>query len=208
MVAVVVRAALPWTIRRYVNRTLDLIPRFSGEIGRVDLSLWRGAYAVSDIRLSSRAGNVPVPFLTADRVAFSIEPRGLLHGKVVGRVLIERPEINFVEAAAPSQFAQGFLRIGVLLGVHDADVGTLPGEQQRNGLANPAVAAGDYRHLALQPAARVVVWILIERAGFHLLFAAREFLLLGRWWLTVGGIKGEAHSRLWGRRIWRRMPGS
>src|SRR5437868_2697961 len=46
------RAVLPWTIRGYVNRTLDRNPIYAGEIGPVEVHLWRGAYSIRDVRLN------------------------------------------------------------------------------------------------------------------------------------------------------------
>jgi hypothetical protein len=41
----VARAMLPWAVRSYVNRTIDQSPLYDGQIGDVDIHLWRGAYA-------------------------------------------------------------------------------------------------------------------------------------------------------------------
>src|ERR1022692_4630643 len=53
------RALLPWAVRNYVNRTLDRNPLYEGNIGKVHIHLWRGAYAIEDMRINKRTGNVP-----------------------------------------------------------------------------------------------------------------------------------------------------
>ncbi|MDB6034328.1 MAG: hypothetical protein JWM16_4666 [Verrucomicrobiales bacterium] len=98
---------MPWGVRNYVNRTLDRNPLYSGDIGKVRIHLWRGAYSIEDIRINKTTGNVPVPFFAAERVDFAIEWDALLHRKVVGRVFVEKPEINFVDAPTAGETQTG-----------------------------------------------------------------------------------------------------
>lgn len=107
VIGVIVRAMLPWFVQDYVNRTLDRNPLFAGKIGTVNIHLWRGAYSIEDIRLSKTSGNVPVPLFSAKRVDFAIQWNALLHGRIVGRVLIDEPEINFVDAPTESESQNG-----------------------------------------------------------------------------------------------------
>lgn len=93
------RAILPWALRNYVNRTLDRNPLYSGKIGNIDVYLWRGAYAIQNVRISKTTGSVPVPFFSSKRVEFALEWKALRHGKAVGRVRMFDPEINFVDAS-------------------------------------------------------------------------------------------------------------
>ncbi len=103
------RALLPWAVRDYVNRTLDQNQLYSGKIGPVEIHLWRGAYSIRDIQISKTTGDVPVPFFSARRVDFSIQWHALIHGKLVGRVVMDQPEVNFVDSpdASTSQTGAG-----------------------------------------------------------------------------------------------------
>ncbi|MDB6020205.1 MAG: hypothetical protein JWQ04_62 [Pedosphaera sp.] len=101
------RAIMPWTVRDYVNRTLDKNPLYAGRIGDVQIHLWRGAYSIQDISLSKTTGNIPVPLFAAKRVDFAIQWNALLHRKVVGRVVMEQPELNFVDAPAEGEAQSG-----------------------------------------------------------------------------------------------------
>lgn len=103
------RAFMPWAVRDYVNRTLDRNQLYSGRIGPVQIHLLRGAYSIQDIKISKTTGNVPVPFFQAKRVDFAVQWRNLVHGKIVGRVLMDQPQINFVDSqtAADSQTGAG-----------------------------------------------------------------------------------------------------
>ena len=103
----IARAILPRVIRGYVNRTIDRNPLYSGEIGDVKIHLWRGAYSIHDVRLNKTTGNVPVPLFASKRVDFSIEWAALMHGRVVGRVVMEQPELNFVDAGDESEAQTG-----------------------------------------------------------------------------------------------------
>jgi hypothetical protein len=103
------RLAMPWAVRSYVNRTIARSPLYEGRIGDVSIHLWRGAYTIHDIRISKTTGNVPVPLFAAKRVDLAIERDALLHGKVVGRIVMDSPELNFVDGGddATSQTGAG-----------------------------------------------------------------------------------------------------
>jgi hypothetical protein len=101
------RAMLPRFVRDYVNRTLDRNPIYAGKIGAVHIHLWRGAYSIDDIRVSKTTGNVPVPFFAAKRVDFAIQWDALLKRKIVGRVFMEQPEMNFVDGATEAETQTG-----------------------------------------------------------------------------------------------------
>jgi hypothetical protein len=101
------RALMPWAVRDYVNRTLDRNPLYSGRIGRVTFHLWRGAYSIDDVNISKTTGNVPVPFFSSKRVDFAIQWGTLLHRKIVGRVLMIQPELNFVQAKSDEESQVG-----------------------------------------------------------------------------------------------------
>jgi hypothetical protein len=101
------RPMMPWAVRWYVNRTLDQSQIYQGKIGDVELHLWRGAYAIRDVRLVKMTGNVPVPLFAAPRVEFALEWDALVHRRLVGRVLMERPELNFVDAPSEADSQTG-----------------------------------------------------------------------------------------------------
>lgn len=100
---------MPWALRDWVNRTLDRNQLYSGKIGPIEVHLLRGAYSIRDITISKTTGNVPVPFFAAKRVDFAVQWNALIHHKIVGRVLMDEPELNFVGApsAGDSQTGAG-----------------------------------------------------------------------------------------------------
>ncbi len=98
---------MPWAVRDYVNRTLDRNQLYSGKIGPVKIHLWRGAYSIQDVHISKTTGNVPVPLFTAKQVDFAVQWHNLVHGKIVGRILIDQPELNFVDAPSAGESQTG-----------------------------------------------------------------------------------------------------
>ena len=88
---------MPSVLQWYVNRTIDQTPLYDGEIGDIDVQLWRGAYSIREVRIVKTTGNVPVQLFAARRVDFSLEWEALLKRKLVGRMSIEAPELNFVD---------------------------------------------------------------------------------------------------------------
>ena len=96
------RIYLPVYVTKYVNRTLDNIPGYTGSISDVDIALWRGAYAIHDLTLKKKVKDVPVPFIDIEKTEFSIEWRALFHGSVVGEATLYKPVINFATGKSGS----------------------------------------------------------------------------------------------------------
>jgi hypothetical protein len=91
------RIALPGIVLRAVNKELQQIPNYTGHVDDIDIALIRGAYKIKGIKLEKTGGKVPVPFFAADVIDLSIEWRALFHGRVVGKINAEHPELNFVK---------------------------------------------------------------------------------------------------------------
>jgi hypothetical protein len=91
------RIALPYILLRYVNRQLTLIKGYSGHVDDLDVSLYRGAYTLKDIRLDKTDGKIPVPFFSAKTIDLSIEWGALFHGSIVAKIGVLHPIINFAK---------------------------------------------------------------------------------------------------------------
>ncbi len=107
VVAGIGRAVLPWSVRKYVNRALERNQLYSGTIGQVQVHLWHGAYSIQNIQLSKVTGNVPVPFFSAKRVELAMQWDALFHGRLVGQIVMDQPEINFVDASDKGESQTG-----------------------------------------------------------------------------------------------------
>lgn len=97
LLAIIGRLILPYSLKWYVNRTLDRSPLYDGKIEDIDIHLYRGAYTIRGVKIIKTAGNVPVPLFAAKSVDLSVEWSALLAGDVVGSVKILQPELNFVD---------------------------------------------------------------------------------------------------------------
>lgn len=102
-----VRAALPLIVKRYVNHTLDKSSDYAGGVGRVEISLWRGAYSARDINIFKRNGKIREPLFSAPFVDFSLRWPALIHGHIVTRIYMQQPAVNFVKGPTPEQSQGG-----------------------------------------------------------------------------------------------------
>ncbi len=99
-VLVIVRAAMPPAIQHYVNGKLDASPSYDGEVGDIDLSLFRGAYSIENIAIVKTDSDVPVPLFSAENLEFSVLWRALLSGSIVAQMEVNRAVINIVDSAS------------------------------------------------------------------------------------------------------------
>jgi hypothetical protein len=101
------RAALPYIVKSYVNKTLAGIPGHRGHVEDIDMSLWRGAYVIQDLIIEKVAGNIPVPFISAKTIDLSVEWSALLHGSLVGEIEFINPKISFVQGPTEKESQNG-----------------------------------------------------------------------------------------------------
>lgn len=98
VLGVVLRLALQPLVEREVNRRLDRMGDYHGEVAGIDLHLWRGAYTIEGLRIVRRNAKAP-PLLDAPRLDLSVSWRALLDGGIVASADFERPEINFIDGS-------------------------------------------------------------------------------------------------------------
>ena len=101
------RAAMPSVLVWYVNRTLDQSPLYEGRVDDVDVYLWRGGYSIRGVRINKTTASVPVPLFVAERVDLLIQWDALAAGKVVGKIAMHRPELNFVDSGSNAEDQTG-----------------------------------------------------------------------------------------------------
>jgi hypothetical protein len=71
------------------------IPGYAGNVAKVQLQVWRGAYRLDDIRIVKRNGQVREPFFKARRIDFSVAWRELFHRKFVSDIYVEDAHLVF-----------------------------------------------------------------------------------------------------------------
>src|SRR6185312_6214831 len=91
------RIALPYILLRFVNRELQTIPGYTGRVDDIDVHLIRGAYTINSIRLDKLGGKIPVPFFSADILDLSVEWSALFHRRLVGKIIVDHPVLNFTK---------------------------------------------------------------------------------------------------------------
>ncbi|MBV9080132.1 MAG: DUF748 domain-containing protein, partial [Elusimicrobia bacterium] len=92
VLAIAVRLALPPVIRWQINRSLSKNETMEGSVGKVSLSLWRGAYQLKKVELKSR--DQERPFFTANTIDFSVDWHALAHRRLLARGRIDEPVID------------------------------------------------------------------------------------------------------------------
>jgi hypothetical protein len=95
---VVARLCLPAVLKWYVNKTLSKIPGYYGHVEDIDVHLWRGAYEIVKLDLKKLDGHIPVPFFSVESADLSIQWKELLHGSLVGKIIMTDPQLNFVDS--------------------------------------------------------------------------------------------------------------
>lgn len=97
------RIALPHIVKRYVNQQLNNIPDYRGSVADIDIQLIRGAYKIKGLKLEKTTGHVPVPFIDIPEMDLSVQWKELFHGSVVGEIVVQNPQLNFVNAPSEDQ---------------------------------------------------------------------------------------------------------
>lgn len=92
--------ALPGWLKNTLNRKLDHMGAYHGQIRGVSLHLWRGAYSIDELLIERRSGKTSIPLLHAPRMDVSVSWSALLHGAIVSTIDFQAPEINFIDAPA------------------------------------------------------------------------------------------------------------
>jgi len=101
------RLALPYILLKFVNRQIDRMEGYDGYVTDVDVSLIRGAYTLNVVRLDKDSYKIPVPFFAADAIDLSIEWEALFKGSLVGEIIVENLEMNFVKGPTKSTSQTG-----------------------------------------------------------------------------------------------------
>lgn len=93
----IVRILLPSWVEDFVNRSIDELESYEGQIADVDLALWRGAYTIKGIAIHKADTSEDLPFFEAEQIDVSLEWKALLKGAVVGELHFVRPILRFVQ---------------------------------------------------------------------------------------------------------------
>jgi|SRR5690554_1112619 len=95
-VLIIVRIALPYFVKNYLNDLLENLDGYTGQVEDVDLHLYRGAYRVNQLTIHSTTQEMDRPFFSTENIDLSISWRDIFKGALVGKISLEEPELNFV----------------------------------------------------------------------------------------------------------------
>ena len=95
------RIAAPYVLRAQINKRLQKIPDYTGEVGVIHLSVLRGAYELLDVKIVKRDGDPNEPFFAAKLIDFSIAWRKLFAGQLVSDIYVEDARVTFLNAPSP-----------------------------------------------------------------------------------------------------------
>src|SRR5690606_25458594 len=96
LVLIIARLLLPYFLMRYVNKTLDEIPGYTGYVEDIDVALLRGAYVIDGLILKKEDRITETPILDFEKSDISIEWRALLKGRIVSEIILHNPKFNYV----------------------------------------------------------------------------------------------------------------
>lgn len=95
ILVIVLRLYLTVWLTHYVNKVLYNMNGYRGSIEDLSIDLYRSAYHIDGLKISKLRGDFPVPFLDIKEVDFSLQWAALIHGRIVTKVKLERPVVNF-----------------------------------------------------------------------------------------------------------------
>jgi hypothetical protein len=127
VLVVVARPFLAKGVLWYVNRTLNRSPIYQGRVADIDLHLWRGAYTIRDVRIIKTTGDIPVPLFRSNEIDLAVEWSAILHGKIVGQISINQPEVNFVDdpSTGASETGAGGPWLQIISGLFPFDINSV-----------------------------------------------------------------------------------
>lgn len=106
LVLIAVRVALPYIALNYVTSEINKTTEYRTKIADINLYLLQGKATVIDTRVWKKNLKISDPFLSIAKVNFSIQWRALLKGKLVGKINIKHPVINFIDTPTSSENKQ------------------------------------------------------------------------------------------------------
>ena len=93
---IIARILLPYFLEKYVNKTLNDIPGYKGQVEDIDVALYRGAYVIEGLKLAKESASFDSPLLNFPKSDISIEWKSLFKGRIVSEIVLHSPEVNYI----------------------------------------------------------------------------------------------------------------
>lgn len=95
LVLVIIRLALPYVAKNYINKELANIEGYHGSINDLSMSLYKGAFNIGELVIFEEASENPdIPIIRLPHLDFSIDWKALLNGKVASEIHLDSMEVN------------------------------------------------------------------------------------------------------------------
>lgn len=96
-VLIVARIILPYVVLHYANKELASLKGYYGHIDDIDISLYRGAYTIENLKLVKLDKKDTFDFVYAKNIDLAIEWRPIFHGELVGKVSIDSSVLIYTQ---------------------------------------------------------------------------------------------------------------
>ncbi|WP_334061443.1 DUF748 domain-containing protein [Alteromonas genovensis] len=94
LLLILARTGAPYAVQYYINQQINQTKGITGQVGDVDLHLYRGAYSVDDIEIYAvDEQSSPKPLLSVKTLDFSLAWSAVLNGNLVTNMVFSQPKI-------------------------------------------------------------------------------------------------------------------
>lgn len=105
---IILRIFLPVGIKYTINWYLEnKIEAYQGRIADFDLTLYRGAYQIQDLKIWKRGQNPEPPFVEVGQIDLSLAWRALFKGELLGDLSIDAFKFSFVDSTSDKKKQYG-----------------------------------------------------------------------------------------------------
>jgi hypothetical protein len=96
MFLILLRAFLPTIFKWYLVREFNAIEGYSAKIDDVDIYLYRLGFSIDGFVIYETKTGDKKPLFSCEKWDISVQFSKIIQGKIVGKMTMERPELNFV----------------------------------------------------------------------------------------------------------------
>lgn len=107
VVLIIVRVAMPFMVRHYLNDRIEHMGPYHGSMEAVHLQIWRGSYAIENLRIQKDGAPPNEPFLVAPHTEITLSYSAAFHGHLRGKIGFYDAVVNFIDGKTESERQTG-----------------------------------------------------------------------------------------------------
>lgn len=96
----VLRMIAPYGIQKIGNYVLNSTEGIKGEIGDIDLHIYRGAYVIENLTIRKEFGEQQQPLISVKRIDISVLWSALIRGSIVSEMSLLEPQLYILDTPA------------------------------------------------------------------------------------------------------------